>query len=191
MLALSSRDPRLLAHATKSGFTPITTSLLALFTAVMIPSLQRVDPTLNLEQSASALRSLIKQARTMALAHDKRVLLRGAAASSETLKPPDIPCHIGGSWQHVVQVVVDQDDDQEPSSGDEVALFQPADSSGAVLNWQRFRDKGRVDFLPSSMSHWQNGRFTLCVVNDETLRRDVIINASGRSYISRVNTKGC
>ena len=127
----------------------------------------------------------------MALAHDKRVLLRGAAASSETLKPPDIPCHIGGSWQHVVQVVVDQDDDQEPSSGDEVALFQPADSSGAVLNWQRFRDKGRVDFLPSSMSHWQNGRFTLCVVNDETLRRDVIINASGRSYISRVNTKGC
>jgi hypothetical protein len=41
------------------------------------------------------------------------------------------------------------------------------------------------------MTHWQNGRFTLCVVDDETLRRDVIINASGRSYISRNNTKGC
>ena len=195
MLALSSRNPHLLAHATKTGFTLIealiTTSLLALFTALMIPSLQRVDPTLNLEQRASALRSLIKQARAMAIAHDKRVFLCGAAASSETIKPLHIPCHTGGSWQHGVQVVIDQDDDQEPSSGDEVALYQPVDSRGSVLNWQGFRGKGRVDFLPSGMTHWQNGRFTLCVVDDETLRRDVIINASGRSYISRNNTKGC
>lgn len=195
MLALSSRNPHLLAYATKTGFTLIealiTTSLLALFTGLMIPSLQRVDPTLNLKQRASALRSLIKQARTIAIVHDKRVFLCGAAASSESIKPLDIPCHIGGSWQHGVQAVIDQDDDQEPSSGDEVALNQPADSCGSVLNWQGFRGKGRFDFLPSGMTHWQKGRFTLCVVDDETLRRDVIINASGRSYISRNNTKRC
>ena len=117
MLALSSRNSQLLARATKTGFTLIealiTTSLLALFTALMIPSLQRVDPTLNLEQRASALRSLIKQGRAMAIAHDKRVFLCGAAASSETIKPLDIPCHTGGSWQHGVQVVIDQDDDQD------------------------------------------------------------------------------
>ena len=111
MLALSSRNPHLLAHATKTGFTLITTSLLAMFTALMIPSLQRVDPTIDLEQRASALRSLIKQSRTMAIAHDKRVFLCGAAASSETFKPLDIPCHTGGSWQHGVQVVIDQDDE--------------------------------------------------------------------------------
>ena len=117
---------------------------------------------------------------TMAIAHDKRVFLCGAAASSENFKPLDIPSHIGGSWQHRVQEVIDKDDDQEPSSGNEVALYQPADSRGAVLKWQGFRGKDHVDFVTSVMTHWQKGRFTLCVVDDETLRRDVIINASGR-----------
>jgi hypothetical protein len=41
------------------------------------------------------------------------------------------------------------------------------------------------------MTHWQNGRFTLCAVGDKTLRRDVIINAAGRSYISRDHAGGC
>ena len=72
---------------------------------------------------------------TMAIAHDKRVFLCGAAASSENFKRLDIPSHIGGRWQHRVQEVIDQDDDQEPSSGNEVALYQLADSRGAVLNW--------------------------------------------------------
>ena len=47
-------------HRNKAGFTLIealiTVSLLALFTALMMPSLQRVNPTLSLEQRASALR---------------------------------------------------------------------------------------------------------------------------------------
>ena len=66
-------------HSHRAGFTLIealiTVSLLALFTALMMPSLQRVNPALNLEQRADALRSLIKQARTLAIAHDKRVFL--------------------------------------------------------------------------------------------------------------------
>ena len=134
MLALSYRDRHLLPHATNIDLTLITMSLRPLFTALMIPILQRVDPTLNSERRASALCSLIRQAMTMAIAHNKRVLLYGAAASSEKFKPLDIPSHIGGSWQHRVQEVIDQDDDQAPSSGDEVALYQPSDSHGKVLN---------------------------------------------------------
>lgn len=103
----------------------------------------------------------------------------------------DIPCDLGGSWQHGIQVVIDQDDDQEPSAGDEVALYQPADGAAAVLSWRGFRGKNRIDFLPSGMTYWQNGRFTYCAVGDVTLRRDVIINAAGRSYISRDDTGGC
>ena len=66
-------------HSHTAGFTLIealiTLSLLALFTALMMPSPQRVNPALNLEQRADALHSLIKQARTLAIAHDKRVFL--------------------------------------------------------------------------------------------------------------------
>ena len=70
----------------------------------------------------------------MAIPHAKRFFLYGAAASSETFKPHDMPCRIGGSWQHGAPVVIYKDDDQEPSSGDEVALHQSADSRGAILN---------------------------------------------------------
>ena len=179
----------------KAGFTLIealiTVSLLALFTALMMPSLQRVNPALNLEQRANALRSLIKQARTLAIAHDKRVFLCGAAPDVETSMDIDMPCDLAGSWQHGVLVVIDQDGDQEPSTGDALTLYQPADNRESVLSWRGFRGKNRVDFLPNGMTHWQNGRFTLCAVGDKTLRRDVIINAAGRSYISRENAGGC
>ena len=91
---------------------------------------------------------------TIAIAHDKRVFLCGATASSENFKPLDIPSRIGGGWQHCDQEVIDQDDDQQPSSGNEVPLYQPAYCRGAVLNWQGFRGKDRVDFVPSGMTHW-------------------------------------
>lgn len=199
MLSQCQRAPH--AHAPTRGYsqqtgftlieTLITVSLLALFTALMIPSLQRVTPALNLEQRANALRSLIKQARTLAITHDKRVFLCGAASSAGTSMGIDTPCDLGGSWLHGVQVVIDHDSNQEPSTGDEVALYQPADSRESVLSWRGFRGKDRVDFLPSGMTYWQNGRFTLCAAGDQTLRRDVIINAAGRSYISRDKTGGC
>ena len=179
----------------KAGFTLIealiTVSMLALFTALMMPSLHRVNPALNLEQRANALRSLIKQARTLAIAHDKRVFLCGAAPDAETSMDIDSPCDLAGSWQHGVLVVIDQDGDQEPSTGDVVTLYQSADSRESVLSWRGFRGKSRVEFLPNGMTYWQNGRFTLCAVGDKTLRRDVIINAAGRSYISRDNAGGC
>lgn len=182
-------------HSHTAGFTLIealiTVSLLALFTALMMASLQRVNPALNLEQRANALRSLIKQARTLAIVHDKRVFLCGAAPDAETSMDIDMPCDLAGSWQHGVLVVVDQDGDQEPSTGDVLTLYQPADNRESVLSWRGFRGKNRVDFLPNGMTHWQNGRFTLCAVGDKTLRRDVIINAAGRSYISRENAGGC
>ncbi len=134
MLAVSSRDPHLLPQATKTVFTLITMRLRQVFTALMTPNLQRVDSTLNLEQRASALCSLIRQAMTMTIANDERVLLYGAAASSENFKPLDIPSHIGGSWLHRIREVIDRDDDQEPCSGDEVALYWPSDSRRAVPN---------------------------------------------------------
>ena len=179
----------------KAGFTLIealvTVSMLALFTALMMPSLHRVNPALNLEQRANALRSLIKQARTLAIAHDKRVFLCGAAPDAETSMDIDSPCDLAGSWQHGVLVVIDQDGDEEPSTGDVLTLYQPADNRESVLSWRGFRGKNRVDFLPNGMTHWQNGRFTLCAVGDKTLRRDVVINAAGRSYISRDHAGGC
>ncbi len=179
----------------KAGFTLIealiTVSMLALFTALMMPSLHRVNPALNLEQRANALRSLIKQARTLAIAHDKRVFLCGAAPDAETSMDIDSPCDLAGSWQQGVLVVSEQDGNEEPSTGDVVTLYQPAGSRESVLSWRGFRGKNRVDFLPNGMTHWQNGRFTLCAVGDKTLRRDVIINAAGRSYISRDNAGGC
>jgi type IV fimbrial biogenesis protein FimT len=169
----------------KAGFTLIealvTVSMLALFTALMMPSLHRVNPALNLEQRANALRSLIKQARTLAIAHDKRVFLCGAAPDAETSMDIDSPCDLAGSWRHGVLVVIDQDGDEEPSTGDVVTLYQPAGSRESVLSWRGFRGKSRVEFLPNGMTYWQNGRFTLCAVGDKTLRRDVIINAAGRS----------
>ena len=99
----------------------ITMSVRPLFNASMIPTLQRVDSTLDLEQRASALCSLIRQA--MPMAHARRVLLYGASASYENFKPLNIPSHIGVSWQHRLQEVIDQGDDQHPSSSDEMALY--------------------------------------------------------------------
>ena len=72
-----------------------------------------------------------------------------------------------------------------------MTLYQPTDSRETVLRWLGFRGKSRVEFLPNGMTHWQNDRFALCAASDKTLRRDVIINAVGRSYVSRENAGGC
>ena len=181
------------------GFTLIeiliVISLLALLTALMTPNLQHGNPIVDLEQRAQALRSLIKQARTLAITHRKRVFLCGAAPESEFSLEDNfsrgVPCDMQGGWHNGIQVVIDQDGNQQPSAEDEVVLYQPADSERVVISWRGFRGRERIDFLPSGSTHWQNGRFTLCSTNDASLHRDVIINAAGRSYIRSGTSSRC
>ena len=98
------------------GFTLIETlvviSLLALLTALMTPNLQRGNPVVDLEQRATALASLINQARTLAITHRKRVFLCGAATDGELFLEDNlnrgVPCDRQGGWHNGIQVVIDQ-----------------------------------------------------------------------------------
>ena len=181
------------------GFTLIEIlviiSLLALLTALMTPNLQHGNPIVDLERRAKALGSLINQARTLAITHRKRVFLCGAAPDGELFLEDNlnrrVPCDRQGGWHNGMQVVIDQDRNHQPSAKDEVVLYQPADSERVVISWRGFRGREQIDFLLSGSTHWQNGRVILCSTKDASLYRDVIINASGQSYISSGTSSRC
>lgn len=182
-------------HRFTPGFTlieiMIVISIVALMAAVAAPQLFQHHVSLTLRQEAQQVQSLLNHARRLAMLHQQRVFVCSAISKTVDLMNQKQHCSDQGDWIHGITVVLDSNDDGLPNTSDPIMLYQGPSPYATQLRWRGFRGKNRIEFLAHGMTHWQNGRFTLCRSGQNILGLEVVINASGRSYLRPAAFSGC
>jgi type IV fimbrial biogenesis protein FimT len=186
---------------TLNGFTLIellvSLSLVAVLAALFSPGLFGAMPQLSLDRQTSQLQSLLQNARTLALTEG--ISAFACPANALTLNPDHSTdgdwCDLHRHWGAGVNVVLDRNRDGQPGSGDALALHLNWRTVGLghapMVSWRSFRNSHHIEFLPSGMTNWHNGRFLLCSPDTNVLGNAVVLNAAGRSYRQRLQPSDC
>ena len=158
-------------------------TLFELLVALLVLSIGMATALVPLRQALAGaavraeLRELLhslKLARQTAVNMGRRTVLCGV---DETLR-------CGGDWSRSVAIFCDDDNNGHLDEGEHVARLWRRDPHRVSLRWQGF-GPGYARFEASG-SAAANGAFTLCPGNgDRRAARQVIINRSGRAYVSR------
>ncbi len=177
---------------TAKGFTLlellVTLSLLAVITALTAPALLSSGQGARLNAHATDLQSLLNNSRSLAMLKQQSVFVCGASpAPADALSAPE-PCNEVGEWRHGIHVVLDENGNQAPDTDDSVRLFQAPYPHRTTLTWRGFRGKNHIEFLAAGTTNWQNGRFTFCSKDAESVGLEVVLNVAGRSYIRSLTT---
>lgn len=102
-----------------------------------------------------------------------------------TLCPSTDRVRCGGSFEFGAIAFVDDDRDGRRDPEDTLlAAFDPL-PAGSRASWRAFGNRRYLRFLPTGMTHWQNGHFLYCPPGgDPHLAREVIINVQGRARLA-------
>lgn len=185
------------------GFTlielMICLSLIGALSSLLAPRLMETMPELTLERQTHQLQSLLSNARIHAMVNRTSTFV--CPATQASLNPlaigsgsADEWCDPHGNWHTGINIVLDSDADGAAGTTDSLVLqlnWHTGQGGAPRVLWRGFRDNGQIEFLPSGMTNWQNGRFMLCSRAEYISGRTLVLNAAGRSYIERLASEDC
>ncbi len=89
-------------------------------------------------------------------------------------------------WASQLVIYLDRNGDRLLDSDDRVLRLVNLSPEKARIKWRAFGNKAYLQFVPSGMTNFHNGTFTICPENNDPLyARNLIINVAGRSYPGR------
>lgn len=87
------------------------------------------------------------------------------------------------SWSQQILIYHNRDDDKSFTSNDELLRIYDTPNSNNIIKWSAFKNKHYLELLPSGMTNYQNGTFTVCAKSKELKHAiPVIVNVAGRPY---------
>jgi len=90
------------------------------------------------------------------------------------------------SWSTSMLVYQSSNDDKNFDAGDTLLYRFDLTDSGPKIKWGSFRKKHYLELLPTGMTNYQNGTYTVCAEskNPDTAI-PVIVNVAGRPYFGK------
>lgn len=84
----------------------------------------------------------------------------------------------------------DLNGDKLYNAGDSLMAERSFPAQIIQINWRAFQNKRYLELLPSGMTHYQNGTFTVCgSSNAIAVAEAVIVNMAGRPYFAKDKNK--
>lgn len=143
--------------------------------AIGLPSFVGLYESMRTRSAVNQLIAAVYFARHAAVTHRRPV----------TLCPSEDRTHCGGTFEHGAIAFIDDNRDGHRQAQDVLlAAFDPL-PDGSRASWHAFGNRRYLRFLPTGMTHWQNGHFMYCPPGgDPHLARQVIINVQGRARLA-------
>ena len=163
----------------KSGFTLvellITLSIIALTLALSLPKFSIFDKY-STERMARGVIQAVMFSRSSAIQTQKSVFI----CPSTNMQSCD------RNWSGKLAVYKDLNGDKLLDEDDEIIQQFDLSSEHSHLKWRSFQNKRYLELLPTGMSNYQNGTFTVCPRNGDTHHAiPVILNVAARPYFGK------
>ncbi len=167
----------------KGGFTLvellITLGIIALSLSLVIPTFSVLDKY-STERMARGVIQALMFSRSSAIQTQESVFI----CPSTNMQNCD------RNWSGQLAVYKDLNGDKLLDEGDEVIQQFDLSSKHSHLKWRSFQNKRYLELLPTGMTNYQNGTFTVCPRDGDTHHAiPVILNVAGRPYFGNDRNK--
>lgn len=167
-----------------SGFTLVellvATAIFSLVIAMALPSLSTNIKNHRLQANATDIYRLLVLARSQAINLNRVTTLCPSSDQQSCLKSRD------WSGKHIL-LYVDNNFDGQRDSGEELIKISKLPEK-QLVHYRALQNKSYLQFLPSGITNYQNGHFSIC--SDDKNQESaiiIIINRSGRGYYGQDN----
>ncbi len=150
-------------------------AILSILTATSFASFS-IFEHLRADSIARDVQQLVHYARSEALNKRRSVFVCPSLDGSSCSRP----------WARQLIAYHDLNGDQVLDAGDKIIRALNLAPRKTQIKWRAFGNRLYVQFIPSGITNYHNGTFTLCPLNnDPLLARNVILNVAGRSYLGK------
>lgn len=147
-------------------------AIISILTAASLGSIS-IFESLHADSVTRDVQQFVHFARSEALSKQRSVFICPSQDGASCSRP----------WAQRLIAYHDLNDDQVLDSGDTVLRTLNLSPAKTRIKWRAFGNRSYLQFVPSGLTNYHNGTFTLCPAsNDPLLARNIILNVAGRSY---------
>ncbi|MCH2158914.1 MAG: GspH/FimT family pseudopilin [Oleiphilaceae bacterium] len=130
----------------------------------------------RVEQNARTVIQAIMYARSLAIKENQSVFICASDNGS----------HCDKNWSNTMMIYRDLNGNKSFDTSDDMIHLFEIGSDDNRIRWGSFRRQDYLEFLPTGMTNFQNGTFTVCANNKNVETAvPVIVNVAGRPYFGR------
>ncbi len=162
------------------GFTLIellaVLSIIGIITSFGLPAFFNILENQKATSTTHQLYRYLNYARTEAISKNQVISVCGSIDNKTCSKKKD--------WSdQSVLIFIDNDQDGQIGKDNQIIKTTNFRLEPESLIWRSFRNKSYLQWLPSGMTHYQNGNFTYCPPSKNPRHaKSIIMNAAGRMY---------
>jgi type IV fimbrial biogenesis protein FimT len=165
------------------GFTLIdlliVLSIVAILSALTLSAFPVIEKY-QVERNAKSVIQAVMYGRSLAISEGKSIFICPSNDGQVCDK----------DWSSTMLVYRNQDNDLNYGPQDELVYRFELTSQSSRVRWGSFRRKDYLELLPTGMTNFQNGTFTVCSKSKNTSTAiPVIINVAGRPYFGTDKNK--
>lgn len=171
---------------TASGFTLIelliALAVVTILFGVSFPGASSIIASNHLTSQVNLLSGAVAYTRSLAIQRNQAAIICKTSDGAT--------CDTKAKWEDGWLIYLDKDDDRilDTDNGDEVLRIQ-SPLMGTTLRYKAFGPRGYIAYQPSGFTQ-TNGTFTLCVKNQQKLKKALILSKSGRLRVSSTGYGG-
>jgi len=154
----------------------VTLSILGVISSFGIPSFYNTLQNQKAVSIAYELYHHLNYARNEAISKNHAVTVCASYDKNSCSRLKD------WSYQSMV-IFIDKNRNGQIDKEDEILKIKKFGLDHGSLMWRSFRNKSYLQWLPSGMTHYQNGNFVYCPASkNPKYAKTIIMNAAGRMY---------